>query len=71
MNYGMDRIKPLDSCRRDKFRRPANRLIEALRNQSRFYHEHPIKLDIFAEYEAIAAWGIVTSCYSGVMLVSV
>ena len=66
MNYGMDRIEPLDSCRREKFTRPVNRLNEAHDKQHRSYHEHPIQRDLFAEYDAIAAWGIVTSCYSGI-----
>ena len=66
MNDGMDRIAPLDSCRREEFSRPASRLIEARVRQHRSYHEHPIQRDILAEYDAIAAWGTVTCCYSGI-----
>jgi len=66
MKYDKDRIKPLDSYRREKFIGSAPRLIEAQHKQSRSYHEHPIQRDMFAEYDAIAAWGIVTSCYSGI-----
>jgi len=66
MKYGMDRIAALDSCHREKFTRPVNRLIEAQRKQHGSYHQHPIQRDMFAEYDAIAAWGVVTSCYSGI-----
>ncbi len=66
MNYGMDRIAPLDSCLRRKFTRPAHRLIEAGEKQHRSFHERRIQRDMFAEYEAIAAWGTVTCCYSGI-----
>ena len=62
----MNDIIPLDSLGREKFFRPANRLIEAQRKQYRSYHEHPIQRDMFAEYDAIAAWGTVTCCYSGI-----
>ena len=66
MNYGMDRIAPLDSCLRRKFTRPVHRLIEAWEKQHRSFHERRIQRDMFAEYEAIAAWGTVTCCYSGI-----
>lgn len=66
MNYGMDKIEPLDSDRRKKFTRPAHRLGTAQYKQSRSYHEHPIQPDMFAEHDAIAAWDIVTCCYSGI-----
>ena len=66
MTSGMDRIEPLDSFHRTNFTRPIHRLIEAQYKQSRSYHEHPIQRDMFAEYDAIAAWDIVTCCYSGI-----
>ena len=66
MNQGMDKIVLLDACRREMFRQPVFRLIEAQHKVSHFYHENPIQRDLFAEYEAIAAWGIVTTCYSGI-----
>ena len=66
MNDSMDKITTLDSCRKEKFRRPAHRLIEAKEIQHRSYHERPIQRDMFAEYDAIAAWGTVTCCYSGI-----
>lgn len=66
MNYGMDRIAALDSCHREKFTRPVSRLIAARRKLHSSHHERPIQRDMFAEYDAIAAWGVVTSCYSGI-----
>ena len=66
MNDGMDKITPLDSCRMEEFSRPASRLIEARVKQHRSYHERPIQRDMFAEYDAIAAWSTVTCCYSGI-----
>ena len=66
MNDGMDKIAPLDSCRREEFNRPASRLIETQNMQHRAYHERPIQRDMIAEYDAIAAWGTVTCCYSGI-----
>ena len=66
MNDGMNKIIPLDSLGKEKFIAPASRLIEAQRKQYRSYHEHPIQRDMFADYDAIAAWGTVTCCYSGI-----
>ena len=66
MNDGMDKIAPLDSCRREEFNRPASRLIETQNMQHRTYHESPIQRDMIAEYDAIAAWSTVTCCYSGI-----
>ena len=66
MNDGMDKIALLDSCRREEFNRPASRLIETQNMQHRTYHERPIQRDMIAEYDAIAAWGTVTCCYSGI-----
>ena len=66
MNDGMNKVTPVDSCRGKEFKRPAHRLIQAQQRQYRSYHEHPIQRDMFAEYDAIAAWGIVTCCYSGI-----
>ena len=66
MNDGKGKITPLDSCRKEEFIRPASRLIEARVKQHRSYHEHPIQRDMFADYDAIAAWGTVTCCYSGI-----
>ncbi len=57
---------PLDSMGKKRFFGPARRLIEAQQRQYRSYHEHPIQRDMIAEYDAIAAWGIVTCCYSGI-----
>ena len=67
MNDGMKKI-PLLRClnARKEFIRPASRLIEAQYKQYRFYHERPIQRDMFAEYDAIAAWSTVTCCYSGI-----
>ena len=66
MSDGMKKIQPLDSLGKEEFFRPASRLIEAQYKQYRSYHEHPIQRDMFAEYDAIAAWGTVTCCYSGI-----
>ena len=66
MTSGMDRIAPLDSCLKKEFTRPVHRLIEAWEKQHRSFHERRIQRDMFAEYEAIAAWGAVTCCYSGI-----
>ena len=66
MNYSMDRIEPLDSCHREKFIHPVHRLIEAREKQHHSFHERRIQRDIFAESDAIAAWGTVTCCYSGI-----
>ncbi|MDE0142397.1 MAG: hypothetical protein OXI80_03630 [Caldilineaceae bacterium] len=66
MTSSMDRIAPLDSCLKKEFARPAHRLIEAWEKQHRFFHERRIQRDLFAEYEAITAWGTVTCCYSGI-----
>lgn len=66
MNSGLVKITLLDSCRKSEFRRPTRRLIEACKRQHLSFHERHIQQDIFAEYEAIAAWGIVTCCYSGI-----
>ena len=62
----MNKIMPLDSLGKEKFFGPAGRLIEAQHKQYRSYHEHPIQRDMVAEYDAIAAWGTVTCCYSGI-----
>ena len=66
MNDSMGRIAALDSCRKEKFTRPVLRLIEAQGKLHSSHHEHPIQRDMFAEYDAIAAWGVVTLCYSGI-----
>ena len=66
MEHGMDRIASLDAYRKDKFRGPVVRLCEAQRKQSCLYHDHPAQRDMFPEYDAIAAWGTVTACYSGI-----
>ena len=66
MNDGMKNIAPLDSLGKTEFSGPASRLIEAQKKQHRSYHEHPTRRDMFAEYDAIAAWGTVTCCYSGI-----
>lgn len=66
MNGGMKKIIPLDSAGKERFFGPAGRLIEAQRKQYRAYHEHPIQRDMIAEHDAIAAWGTVTCCYSGI-----
>ena len=63
---GMKKIQPLDSLGKEEFFRPASRLIEAQYKQYRSYHERPIQRDMFADYDAIAAWGTVTCCYSGI-----
>ncbi len=66
MKYGMVKITPLDTCRREKFIRPAHRLIKAWERQHRSFHERHFRPDIYAEYEAVAAWGYVTCSYSGI-----
>ena len=66
MSDGMKKIQPLDSLGKEEFFRPASRLIEAQYKQYRSYHERPIQRDMFADYDAIAAWGTVTCCYSGI-----
>ena len=66
MSDGMKKIQPLDSLGKEEFFRPASRLIEAQYKQYRSYHERPIQRDMFAEYDAIAAWSTVTCCYSGI-----
>ena len=66
MSDGMKKIQPLDSLGKEEFFRPASRLIEAQNKQYRSYHERPIQRDMFADYDAIAAWGTVTCCYSGI-----
>ena len=66
MNDSMGRIAPLESCRWEKFTRPVSRLIEAQRMQHGSHHEHPIQRDMIPEYDAIAAWGVVTACYTGI-----
>lgn len=59
-------IMPLDSLGKERYFGPAGRLIEAQHKQYRSYHERPIQRDMVAEYDAIAAWGTVTCCYSGI-----
>ena len=66
MNDSMLNIAPLASCLKKEFRHPSSRLIHALHLQRRFYHEHPIQRDFFAEAEAVAAWSAVTCSYSGI-----
>ena len=66
MSDGMKKIQPLDSLGKEEFFRPASRLIEAQNKQYRSYHERPIQRDMFADYDAIAAWSTVTCCYSGI-----
>ena len=62
----MNKITPLDSCKRKSFIHPAHRLISAQEQQYRSYHDHPIQRDFFAEEEAVAAWSTVTCSYSGI-----
>ena len=62
----MDSIEKLDAVSRDKFQNRAHRLIQVCYRVADHYHANPIKRDFFAEAEAIAAWMIVTSCYSGI-----
>ena len=59
-------IKPLEPRRKKTFLRPAHRIIAARKRLHRYYHEHPIEQDFFAEAEAIAAWSTVTCSYSGI-----
>ena len=62
----MDAIALLKPCKCDQFIHPASRIIEAREPLHCIYHKNPVKRDIFAEYEAIAAWSTVTCCYSGI-----
>lgn len=62
----MDDIALLKPYKCDRFIHPATRIIEACELLYRTYHKNPVKRDIFAEYEAIAAWSTVTCCYSGI-----
>ena len=54
-----------DDCR-DRFIHPAHRLIGAYRNTKSHYDSNPSQRDMDAEYEAVAAWMIITCCYSGI-----
>ena len=62
----MAAIVLLDPHKRDRFLHPASRNIKTYRLLHRTYHKNPVKRDMFAEYEAIAAWSTVTCCYSGI-----
>ena len=62
----MDSIALLEPRSRDQFLYPATRIIHASVLLHRNYHEHPVKPDLLAEYEGIAAWNTVTCCYSGI-----
>ncbi len=66
MNDPMGAIVLLDPRKRDRFLHPASRIIETCELLHRTYHKNPVKRDVFAEYEAIAAWSTVTCCYSGI-----
>lgn len=66
MEHGMDRITRLDDRRREKFRGAVVRIREAEQIQNHLYHERPVQRDMFPEYDAIAAWGPITICYSGI-----
>ena len=54
-----------DDCR-DQYIRPAFRLIEAQRQMEGFFHTNPGQRDMDPQYEAVTAWIIITSCYSGI-----
>ncbi len=62
----MNKISPLDSCRKERFRQSAHRIMSAHRGLFQSFNEQPIKRDVFPESEAIAAWGIVSCSYSGI-----
>ena len=54
-----------DDCR-DRYIRPAFRLIEAQKKIEGFFIANPSQRDMDPQYEAIAAWMVVTCCYSGI-----
>ena len=62
----MANIEQLDSDSKSAFLHPANRLIQACRRVTDYYHANPIARDFFAEFEAIAAWMVVTCSYTGI-----
>ena len=62
----MASIEKLDCVSKDKFLHPANRLIQACRRVTDYYHANPIARDYIAEFEAIAAWMVVTCSYTGI-----
>ena len=62
----MASIEQLDCISKDAFLHPANRLIQACRRVTDYYHTNPIARDFIAEVEATAAWMVVTCCYSGI-----
>ena len=66
MDDGMTNITELDSERRKKFRKRANRLIKAHDLVRRAYHERPLLRDCFPEEDAVVAWSTVTLSYSGI-----
>ncbi len=66
MDCVLTNINLLDADQRTKFRGRAHRIMAARKWCHRSYHEHPVQQDLFAEAEAIAAWNIVTCCYSGI-----
>ena len=66
MNNPMGDIALLDPCKCDQFIHPATRIMDACELLHRTYHKNPVKRDMFAEYEALAAWSTVTCCYSGI-----
>ena len=59
-------IEKLDCVSKDKFLHPANRLIQACRRVTDYYHANPIARDFIPEFEATAAWMVVTCSYSGI-----
>ena len=62
----MDAIALLEPRKCDQFIHPATRIMDACELLHRTYHKNPVKPDLSAEYEGIAAWSTVTCCYSGI-----
>ena len=50
----------------DEFLRPFARIYKAWSSENKRYQENPLQPDLFAESTAVAAWSIVTCCYSGI-----
>lgn len=50
----------------DEFLRPFARIYNAWSSENKRYQENPLQPDLFAESMAVAAWSIVTCCYSGI-----
>lgn len=66
MNDPMDAIVLLEPRKCDQFLHPATRIMDTCELLHRTYQMNPVKPDLSAEYEGIAAWSMVTCCYSGI-----